>query len=113
MHHAEQNAIAAETHRFRDDRPALPNLNSVEKQNLVAEYLDSLKDDRETVLGLCESLFADPDFARNLIDAALHDDVQVLDQKWILAALADKAVEDYLEAAEEWDAERAYLEVDA
>jgi hypothetical protein len=95
------NRIQALEHQRLGTPPEV--VEPTDSNELVADWLQSLSDDRAEVMDACETLFLDPDFARQLCEAALRGDTLTLDSsEWPLSCLADRVSSMYVERAQAW-----------
>jgi len=78
-----------------------PRSKGTSAEEAVWQWIDGMRDDRETLNDIYSEFMGDPDFVRNIVAAALEGDV--LDNTaYPLSTLSSQLVNRYQDVAFEW-----------
>jgi len=103
---AGMRADAMERQRERmHPEPDSSQVDYMADEELVAEWLESMKDDRDHMADIHSEMMADPDFVRTLVFAALNRDT-IEPDAWLVQSLRVRLTDMWRDAAVEWAKER-------
>jgi len=98
------DAMERQRDRMRPE-PESSAIDGRDDEELVAEWLESMKDDRDYMADIHSEMMADPDFVRTLVFAALNRDT-IESDAWLVQSLRVRLTDMWRDAAVEWAKER-------
>ena len=108
---AGMRADAMERQRERvQPEPESSRVDYMADEELVAEWLESMKDDRDYMSDIHSEMMSDPDFVRTLTFAALNRDA-IDPDAWLVQSLRVRLTDMWRDAAIEWKRDREVNEM--